>query len=207
MGQDTALVTNTNVFDYFHDQVATTLRHQHVNIGHTTAAYLVNLLTGFMDPRRLFTATSYGLDIKPLAFHYADVVSAEGPQQRNLALKRLGDIALFIAGVFSGSLNRKLVDIDYYIAMGCAGYRELHDALTYRFASKDDIDPFGELATKFAALVDVLAEIADQSHLGSNNDVLRLYEIWLRTGSAHTLKKLQRLGLQPSIAATSRAQH
>ncbi len=202
-----SLVTSTNVFEYFHAQVETTLHNQRVQVADHTATYLVNLLAGFADPRKLFSTTPEGLDLKLLAFQYADAVNAEGAQQRNYALKRLGDMALFIAGVFSGSLNRKLVDVDYYIAMGCAGYRELHHYLSARLAGAHSVDPFGELAAKFGALVDVLAEIADESHLGSNNDILRLYEIWLRTGSPHALKKLQRLGLQPSVASTSRAHH
>jgi hypothetical protein len=207
MSHTGSVITAGNVHDYFRDQVTTSLHNQHVELQAQTAEYLTNLLAGFTDPRRLFSVTAEGLDLKPLAFHYADAVHAEGSQQRNLALKRLGDVALFIAGIFSGSLNRSLVDVDYYIAMGGTGYRELHDALAQRFDLVPGSDPFGELAAKFALLVDVLAEIADESHLGSNNDVLRLYEVWLRTGSTHALRKLRRRGLQPSVAATSRAQH
>jgi len=33
-------------------------------------------------------------------------------------LQRLGDVSLFIAGFFARSFARKLIDIDYHIAMG-----------------------------------------------------------------------------------------
>lgn len=201
------LVTALNVHDYFRDQLATSLHNQQIEVRESTAAYLANLLAGFLDPNQLFTRTPDGLELRPLALHYADAAYSEGSEQRNLALKRLGDVALFISGVFSGSLNRKLVDVDYYIAMGCAAYRDLHAFLAGRRFDDGFVDPFEELSRKFGALVDVLAEVSEESHLGSNNDVMRNYEIWLRTGSARALRKLQRLGLQPSRHATSRAHH
>jgi len=49
-------------------------------------------------------------------------------------MQRLGDTALFIAGVFADSLNRKLVDVDYYVAMGGTAYAQVfrfHSWLPY----------------------------------------------------------------------------
>ena len=51
----------------------------------------------------------------------------DAPSERNRALQRLGDVSLFIAGFFAGSFARKLVDIDYHIAMGGRAYGSLAD--------------------------------------------------------------------------------
>jgi hypothetical protein len=51
--------------------------------------------------------------MKPLALHYADAVNAPSIAERGAALRKLGDIALFISSLFADNLNRKLVDIDY----------------------------------------------------------------------------------------------
>ncbi len=202
-----ALVTTLDARSYFRDQLATSLFKQQVCVTENAVAYLVNLLLAFMDSRRLFTPGTDGLEIRPLAFQYADAVQADGLQQRNLALKKLGDVALFVAGIFSGSLARKLVDVDYYIAMGGAAYRDLHAILIGRCEAEASGGLFGELAAKFPALVDVLSEVSEESHLGQSHDVLRSYEIWLKTGSGQALKKLQRLGLRPSVHAVSVARH
>mgnify|MGYP002137355912 CR=1 FL=1 len=37
-------------------------------------------------------------------------------------MRAMGDFSLYIAGFFSDSLKRKLVDVDYYIGMGGAAY-------------------------------------------------------------------------------------
>ncbi|MGH8596763.1 MAG: hypothetical protein ACREXT_08915 [Gammaproteobacteria bacterium] len=202
-----SIVTNLNVHDYFHAQLAASISHQHVALDPVTVNYLAKMLTSFTDPQQLFSRTPEGWDLKPLAMHYADAVYAEGNNQRKFALQRLGDIALFIAGMFAGSLARKLVDVDYYVAMGSAAYRYLHEIVNNALAHRPIGVPYAELGTKFAALVDVLAEVADEAHLGQRTDVLRDYEIWLRTDSARALDKLRRYGLQPCRTAGSFTRH
>ena len=189
------VVATSNLHDYFREQVGRALEHQQVKVREETRLYVSQLLAECTDPRKLFTVTPEGLEARPLAFLYADAVYAEGPQQRKLALKRLGDVALVIAGLFAGCLTRSLVGVDYYIAMGGTGYRGLHEAL--QNTSAGGPDPFGELAAKFARLVDVLAEVADGCHLGAGNDALRHYETWLRTGSQHSARQLSRHGIHP----------
>lgn len=207
MARNAAILTHLNLHDYFHAQLEASLSHQGLMLESHTRQYLARLLANFTDPRQLFERTDQGLEFKPLALHYADAVLAEGSHQRNLALKRLGDIALFISGMFGGSLARKVVDIDYYAAMGGTAYRSLHDAMCSRHPEAATHAPFAELAQKFLALIDVLGEIAEESHLGARSDALRDYEVWLRTGSQRALGKLQRAGIVPSRTATSLSRH
>ena len=91
-------------------------------------------------------------------------------------------------GFFGDSLQRRLVDLDYYISLGGYAYS--------RLASHDDAfaDVFGELAEKFVPVVDVLSDISDRSR-STNRDVLRLYERWVRTGSARDRALLVEKGL------------
>jgi len=202
-----AVIVSTDIREYFQDRVDSALSKQSVDIDETTVVYLVNLLADYMDARALFEQSDDGLHIKPLALHYADAVNASCSTEKSLALRKLGDVALFISGLFSGSLNRKLVDIDYYIAMGGTAYSCVHDLVGAKSNSLSQHTLFAELAEKFARLVDVLGEVSDNCNLKSNSDVLRLYEIWLRTGSDRAYEKLQRLGLQVSVNASSRAMH
>lgn len=207
MPNNPSIVTNVNVQSYFHAQLEASLAHQQLPLGLTTVHYLARLLADFSNPQQLFNQTAQGWELKPLAMHYADAVYAEGAHQRNVALKRLGDIALFISGMFAGSLARKVVDVDYYVAMGGAAYRDLHAWLTMHLGDAVTPTPFAELATKFMALVDVLAEVAEESHLGAKHDVLRDYEIWLRTSSPRALRKLHHAGIVPNRAALSLTHH
>jgi hypothetical protein len=106
-------------------------------------------------------------------------------------LKKLGDRSLYISGFFGDSLERKLVDIDYYAEMGGAAYASLADnvsddisAQVYRIFSRD-----------FLAYVDVLTYISQQSMIQSDQSLLRLYDRYMRTGSELAKEKLIEMGV------------
>ena len=56
---------------------------------------------------------------------------------------------------------------------------------------------FDELACKFQSVVDAIGEISDTARVWSSKDVLRLYEVWLKTGSRRAQGLLQHLGVAP----------
>ena len=91
----------------------------------------------------------------------------------------------------SDSFRRKAVDIDYYKSMGEYAYGSLSRSERDAFA-----EVFGELARKFVGFMDVLAHVSDRTTAGT--DVLRLYEKWLRTGSARDGQRLIDRGLLPN---------
>lgn len=66
---------------------------------------------------------------------------------------------------------------------------------------------FNELAEKFPVFVDVLGEISDLGRSYTPSDVLRLYELWIRTGSARADRRLKELGVQTFAGSASRAAH
>jgi hypothetical protein len=63
-----------------------------------------------------------------------------------------------------------------------------------------------ELAQKFQRLVDVLNDVAEMAHTHTDKDILRLYEIWLKTGSPRAFGILRRLGVEP-VSAGARREH
>jgi hypothetical protein len=65
---------------------------------------------------------------------------------------------------------------------------------------------FAELAEKFRDFVDVLAEIRDSGKAAAI-DVLRLYEIWLRTGSRRAARLLREHGLEPNATLNVATRH
>jgi hypothetical protein len=93
---------------------------------------------------------------------------------------------------------RKLVDVDYYIAMGGTAYSALSESLRIRDRTQSHGVVFEELARKFPGFVDVLAEVSASAQPGSDTDILRLYEVWLRTGSARARDRLVGLGVVPA---------
>src|SRR5262249_60175610 len=128
-------------------------------------------------------------DATALGVRLARAVDGGGVQQR-ASLKEIGDVSLFVSGFFSDSLTRKLVDVDYYVAIGGSAYNALSRVETETFSPV-----FAELGTKFIGFVDVLAEVSERSSCTSNADLLRLYEKWLKTGSPRNRHLLVHLPL------------
>jgi len=200
------LVAVTNLREFFHDSVQTALRKQRVDVDDHTEHYVVNVLTMFARSEELYESTPEGIRLKPLARMLADAADASSPQQRDESLRRLGDVSLFVAGFFAQSFARKLVDIDYHIAMGGRAYGTLADNLRGSIRGQAFAAVFLELAQKFQRLVDVLNEVAEMAHTHTDKDILRLYEIWMKTGSPRAFAILQRLGVAP-VLQSARKEH
>jgi len=185
------LVRNESPAEYFKELVESAISHQGLTAGEMTSFYLVRLLAGYvhLDPT--------DADEEALGIRFVRALQADGALQRD-ALRRVGDMSLFISGYFSDSLNRSLVDIDYYIALGERAYGSL--------ARTDDTfsDVFDELSEKFSGFVDVLGEVSERSALTSNTDLLRLYERWLKTRSRRSGDLLARQGIVPNASISTR---
>ncbi len=201
------VLTSRSVEDFFHGALTSALDNQNVEAAPRTVHYVVNVLAAFSRSDRLYEHTEDGYGLRPLALLYADAVYSANAAERNQALRRLGDVALFIAGLFSHSLNRKLVDVDYYVGMGGAAYGQL--SATVGSAGRDAaLSPvFDELSRKFADFVDALAEVGEDANFSNDSDLLRSYEVWLRTGSRRAAQRLRRAGIQPSDSNVSRSRH
>ncbi len=198
--ENKSLLAVTNLREFFHDSVQTALRQQRVAVDDHTEHYVVNVLTMFARSEELYDRTPEGVRLKPLALMLAEASEAPTVQRREEALRRLGDVSLFIAGFFAQSFARKLVDVDYHIAMGGRAYGTLAETMRGSLRGQAFATVFMELAQKFQRLVDVLNEVAEMAYQHTDKDILRLYEIWLKTGSPRAYNILRRLGVEPVTA-------
>ena len=190
-----ALVHNESPVEYFRELVESAMKRQHLAAGELTSFYLVNLLTGFVQ----FDRSATPPEDEALGIRFVKALhAAAGVRQRD-ELRQVGDRSLFISGFFADSLARSLVDVDYYIYLGEYAYGSLARQGDGTFG-----DVFDELSGKFAAFVDVLGEVSERSALGSNADLLRLYERWLRTRSRRSGELLAARGIVPNASVGNR---
>ncbi len=190
------IITNKSLQAYFFDSVNDAVKNQQIDTSDESILYLVNLLTTFSRSEDLFHYDEEGVSLKPLALMYSDALAENTPSLRIRILQKLGDTALFISGVFSDSLNTRLVDMDYYIAMGGNAYACISDSLRHqRINAASQQSVYEELTRKFVHFVDVLSEVTENKSVASDYDIMRLYEVWMRTGSKRTEAILQKLGI------------
>ena len=185
--------------EFFRDSVHEALERQQVGIEDHTEHYVVNLLTMFARSEALFETSPDGPRLKPLALMLAEAGEAASREQRLRVLQRLGDVSLFMAGFFAQSFARKLVDVDYHIAMGGRAYGTLADNCGAGTRGKALGTVFAELAQKFQRVVDALNDVSEMAHRHDHRDVLRQYEIWLKTGSPRAHGILRSLGVEPTM--------
>ncbi len=177
---------------FFHELVSGALTECKVQLGTETEFYLVNLLNQFMLSDRLFLRDAEGhAQSESLALMIQQALEEATPFAQASLLRRVGDISLYTAGFFQESLNRKLVDVEYYINMGGVAYQGVAER-------HPDHQVYRELSQKFPELVDVFAGVSGKTQTHSEKDLLRLYDVWLRTGSERAAKALKEAGILPN---------
>jgi hypothetical protein len=192
-----AVFRRESAVEYFKELVDGALSHQGLATQELTAYYVVQLLASFLQ-RRFITVDDDGT---PLALRLGRALDSGGTRQRT-SLKEIGDVALFVSGFFSDSLNRKLVDVDYYVSIGGRAYSALSRVESEMFSPV-----YAELGEKFVGFVDVLTEVSERTSCSSNADLLRLYEKWLKTGSRRSGQLLVERGVVPNASVkTTRVQ-
>jgi hypothetical protein len=196
----------TSLREFFKNSVDAAMERQNLSADEHTAYYVVNLLTLFARSESLFDRTENGFELKPVAKILAESLDSERVEERNFALQRVGDVSLFIAGFLCDGLARRLVDIDYYVFMGGTAYGTLSTSV--RGSKRGDLfsSVFAELSAKFQEFVDVLADIRDEAR-GTQSDVLRLYEVWLKTGSRRAARALRARGIEPNDSVKGDTRH
>ena len=193
----TGVIPVPSLQEFFRNSVDAAMASNKVAIDDHTAHYVVNLLTLFARSEALHDQAERSAGPRPLALMLADAAAAPAGETRNSTLQRLGDVALFVAGFMAEGLDRRAVGVGYYVRMGGGAYRTLSLALPPNARGRAFAPVFAELAAKFADVVDVLNEVRHSGNPSRDQDVLRLYEGWLTTGSQRAARLLRQLGIQP----------
>ncbi|MDB4962952.1 MAG: hypothetical protein JWP01_2951 [Myxococcales bacterium] len=176
-----------SVDEYFHEVVTDALEAVDLDASEPAGWYLVGLLGDFTKTR---------LTDEPLGMKLATPVADSGQRVKNL--KQVGDTSLYVAGFFAESLNRSLVDVEYYVGLGQSAYAQLARSLGGGTRPGPLGDVYEELAEKFPRFVDVLTEVRKRTTLAELNattDIGKLYEVWLRTREDWVEQKLKAAGV------------
>jgi hypothetical protein len=181
--------------EYFRELVTDALEKQKLATQPETEFYLVNLLNQFITTDRLYARDGEGtVRDEPLVLMIKEALEEPEKRSQSALFRHVGDVSLYTAGFFQDSLARKLVDIDYYIDMGGTAYQQV----AARTEEETLRALYQELADKFGSFVEVLATISDRTTPRTEKDLLRLYDLWLRTKSERAAKALQEAGILPN---------
>lgn len=148
--------------------------------------YLIHMLKHYLDSRNLFNENQP----QTLAESYLIAMNSEATRRKEI-MKTLADRSLYTAGFFGDSLQKKLVDIDYYSEMGSAAYLNLAS-----WTKEDHLcEVYKTFSKRFLEFVEVLSYMSEKSAVQADQNVLRLYDKYLKTGSEVAREKLNQMGI------------
>ena len=184
------LILDTEV--YFSECLDEAFQSRNIRPDPETSVYLVNLLNFYMSADNLYVIDPSG---KRKQETPAEIMlkalseESSGPQVQ--LLKKLGDTCLYVGGFFGDSLNKRLVDLDYYIEMGETAY----GTLALNSSSSDFSKVYGDFSSRFTDYLDVLTHISLKLMVQTNEDLLKLYDKYVTTGSELAKDQLLEKGI------------
>ena len=140
-------------------------------------AYVRDLLITYIPADRLFDIDVHSgkRKLMSLAEIYLKAQKASF-SERMVLLRQVGDKSLYLGGFFKEALDRKLVNVNYYINIGQKAYDHLADHHPHE-------DIFRELSSSFLDLADVLSYIYQKHSIRTDKDLLQICRNYLKTGS------------------------
>jgi hypothetical protein len=195
VSQTATIAISPSISDYFKSVVDDALRSRRIEASEAASHYLVGLLCDYAHPAE-DAESALG---RPLVFQLRDAMEATGAE-RFRRLRTLGDGVLYVVGYFGGHVDLRGLDRAYVVNVGVTAYDNA--AAMLRTGSRGlGPDVLLELARKFEQFAHVLAEVADGAlahGARDERDLLKVYERWLRTGSARLAQELGARGLIPT---------
>lgn len=181
---------------YFQEVIEDAMRVRHIDATRAASTYLVSLLCDFAHPDEDAESPLK----KPLTFLLHDALEAPFPE-RFRRLRTLGDGILYGLGFFGSHIEMKGIDRGYVAFVGTSAYTQAAAMVRKKPAAEPhEADVFTELSAKFERFVQVLADVAEgtlASAVSDGRSLVKLYERWLKTGSARLAGELATRGILP----------
>jgi hypothetical protein len=188
----TSLALIGSAKEYFHQSLQEALLERKIETYPVVQNYLVTMLEYYLLTDNLFKEeNSSGKKTHETLAEMMLKASSSTPRVRIELLKKLGDTALYISGFFGDSLQRKIVDVDYYIDMGSTAYISLSEQVYEDTSSQ----LYREIARKFNGFVDVFTLMSRKSMHAEKDNILRLMEVLAKTGSSLAQDQLIEMGI------------
>ncbi|MBI3773642.1 MAG: hypothetical protein HY272_13210 [Gammaproteobacteria bacterium] len=106
---------------------------------------------------------------------------------RQEQLRDVGDKCLLFSGLFPHLAKRRLVKISFFVDLGRSAYQQVQCVSPTGMAQL-----YGQLATDFVSLMDVLHAMRELDDQHPALDTLSNFELWEDTGSEQARAQLQR---------------
>ena len=194
MSQKALIDVSCDLNGFFDQVVRAAVRSQGCSASNATLFYVVTLLADYARPDGLNREVLR----QPLTVLMQQALQSQGAE-RFERLRSLGDSVLYVSGFFGDHLASRGVEPRFVAVLGSRAYDEAA-AILRSAGTVSGPDVLGELSSKFDRFVRVIAAVADAVQAMAARgpeDILEIYERWLRTGSVSLAEALAAWGVTP----------
>jgi hypothetical protein len=188
------IISGESLAECLFEMVREAIRARRTGISEGAEFYIVELLKKFHHADALESCINLNSEEKPMTILLLEALQSSF-EERIKKLRTLGDSALILAGFFEENLKAGTVDPTYYFSLGKSAYSNLSG-----LCSDDEYFAglFFEMSEKFPLIAEVLSDVAPWNHALQPQDIIRLYERWLKTGDLKIRSALIEEGLDLS---------
>lgn len=177
---------HTDLRAFFHETLTRALASQRIDAPPYTEHYLVSLLSLLGHDTTTMSRSLVELEVD----------ASQAPREDRLErLRTLGDQALSIAGLFEAYLERHGISRSYVADVGARAYRRAGHLASASRRERPQAEVFLDLSSRFSTYAQVLEYVRESTALGTPDDVLALYERYVRTHSPALLARLSAHGV------------
>lgn len=174
--------------DYFQELITQATQDTQKNSRKESIQYLASLLNGFLKAR---TEALNLLTVDNLPPSLALIKAGDMAADNQFRLyKKIGDVSLFVSGLFFNALARSILDLDYYKNIGEQGYHLAHTVSAQQAIKETFLD----LSLNFLSYIEILNHVSVAAGLSNNKNLLYIYDQWLKTQSEFFEKILRARG-------------
>lgn len=189
MVEHRSIVCETSLAVYFRDRLTECCAGYRPPPQEDTLWYLGDMLARFGNSDQVFSYEDGNLTLRPLAMLYSDAHEAPTLRDRQLILRQLGDLALFLGALFPENFTRRGIEKDYLVGMGGSAYAYLSNS------SLRQSHIFSELAKAFTKILELVSDACSKQNFFDAHDVFTMYQRWRDTKSPLLKKQLEALGI------------
>lgn len=152
------IILSTNLKAFFYDGLSELNKKSLCPIPESVIYYSSDVLDKFVLSEEFFETSEGKVREKILGLKILEATQYTREEQKKI-YKEVGDMSLMVCGYFSQSVNKKIVDLQYYSQIGKMAYSHLN-SITPAFL---DIPSFyGMVATCFGSLTTLMTLLASK---------------------------------------------
>ena len=170
------IISSPDLKSYFFDRLEEINQKAFLNLPQEALFYSSHLLEKYSQSSEFFEIDEGKVKEKILCLKLLDTKDKNSEEYARV-LKDVGDTSLFMCGFFARSLERKIVDSQYYEKMGTTAYQHLNQMVP---SYLDTPSFYKSLAGIFRYIAQLFALLAKESHIYSQPQAIYLQSTLLK---------------------------